>query len=78
LHLVGFQYYFTYTDDARSNTNHSRTEFYINWFSPLIIPYGCCEGKSLSDYYENKGYEQEKVLSTNTNLAHFGGSHAVV
>ena len=41
---------------------HNRTEFNINWFSQLIVSYGGCEEKSLSDYCENKWYEQKKVL----------------
>lgn len=57
---------------------YSRIELSVKWYSKLIISYGSCTGKSLSYYSENKGYEQKEVLSTNTNLAHFGGSHAVV
>jgi len=34
LHIIGFLYYFTYIDDARSNTNQ---EFISLWISEIIV-----------------------------------------
>ena len=38
LHLVGLLYYFTYTDDARSNTNQISTTTGAGQSNPLFPP----------------------------------------
>jgi len=67
LHLIGFLYYFTYTDDARSNTNHCFTvlkfcTLVMHWMNNVKVTNA--QQARIIHYYKNT---KEKLFNCSSN-----------